>query len=103
MAFLANKPFAMAPGMGLNSFFAIVVGNLAAMTGMTYVASFQAGMVIILLEGIVSLFSKKRCHGAGCGFGAGKLDLCMVCEQCKGYCCKSKCYCCYSLFATDFP
>ena len=55
MAFLANKPFAMAPGMGLNSFFAIVVGNLAAMTGMTYVASFQAGMVIILLEGIVFL------------------------------------------------
>ena len=55
MAFLANKPFAMAPGMGLNSFFAIVVGNLAAMTGMSYVASFQAGMVIILLEGIVFL------------------------------------------------
>ena len=26
MAFLANKPFAMAPGMGLNSFFAVVVG-----------------------------------------------------------------------------
>ena len=55
MAFLANKPFAMAPGMGLNSFFAIVVGNLAAMTGMTYVASFQAALVIILLEGIVFL------------------------------------------------
>ena len=27
MAFLANKPFAMAPGMGLNSFFAVVVGT----------------------------------------------------------------------------
>ena len=27
MAFLANKPFAMAPGMGLNSFFAVVVTN----------------------------------------------------------------------------
>ena len=37
MAFLANKPFAMAPGMGLNSFFAVVVGNIVAMTGMTYV------------------------------------------------------------------
>ena len=39
MAFLANKPFAMAPGMGLNSFFAVVVGNIVAMTGMSYVAS----------------------------------------------------------------
>ncbi|MDO5153066.1 MAG: NCS2 family permease [Eubacteriales bacterium] len=53
MAFLANKPFAMAPGMGLNSFFAVVVGNIVAMTGMTYVASFQAALVIILIEGIV--------------------------------------------------
>ena len=53
MAFLANTPFAMAPGMGLNSFFAVVVGNIVAMTGMTYVASFQAALVIILLEGIV--------------------------------------------------
>ncbi len=55
MAFLANKPFAMAPGMGLNSFFAIVVSNLVAMTGMTYVESFQSALVIILIEGIVFL------------------------------------------------
>ena len=55
MAFLANKPFAMAPGMGLNSFFAVVVGNVTAMTGMSYVASFQASLVIILVEGIVFL------------------------------------------------
>ena len=53
MAFLANKPFAMAPGMGLNSFFAVVVGNIVAMTGMTYVASFQAALIIILIEGFV--------------------------------------------------
>ena len=53
MAFLANKPFAMAPGMGLNSFFAVVVGNIVAMTGMTYVASFQTALIIILIEGIV--------------------------------------------------
>ena len=53
MAFLANKPFAMAPGMGLNSFFAVVVGNIVAITGMSYVASFQAALVIILVEGIV--------------------------------------------------
>ena len=53
MAFLANKPFAMAPGMGLNSFFAVVVGNIVAITGMSYVASFQAALLIILIEGIV--------------------------------------------------
>ena len=64
MAFLANKPFAMAPGMGLNSFFAVVVGNIVAMTGMTYVASFQAALVIILLEGIafvlLSIFNVRE-------------------------------------------
>ena len=53
MAFLANKPFCMAPGMGLNSFFAVVVGNIVALTGMTYLASFQAALIIILVEGIV--------------------------------------------------
>ena len=53
MAFLANKPFCLAPGMGLNSFFAVVVGNIVAMTGMSYVASFQAALIIILIEGIV--------------------------------------------------
>ena len=53
MALIANKPFALAPGMGLNSFFAVVVGNIVAMTGMTYVASFQAALVIILVEGII--------------------------------------------------
>ena len=53
MAFLANKPFAMAPGMGLNSFFAVVVANIAGLTGMSYVESFQSALVIILIEGIV--------------------------------------------------
>lgn len=53
MAFLANKPFAMAPGMGLNSFFAVVVANIAGLTGMSYVKSFQSALVIILIEGIV--------------------------------------------------
>ena len=53
MAFLANKPFAMAPGMGLNSFFAVVVGNIVGITGMSYTQSFQAALCIILIEGIV--------------------------------------------------
>ncbi len=53
MAFLANKPFAMAPGMGLNSFFAVVVTNIVSITGLSYLESFQAGLCIILIEGIV--------------------------------------------------
>ncbi len=55
MAFLANKPFALAPGMGLNSFFAVVVSNIVALTGMTYLESFQAALGIILIEGLVFL------------------------------------------------
>ena len=55
MAFAANKPFAMAPGMGLNSFFAVVVANIAALTGMSYVESFQSALCIILVEGIIFL------------------------------------------------
>ena len=55
MAFLANKPFAMAPGMGLNSFFAVVVTNIVPLTGLTYVASFQSALCIVLIEGIVFL------------------------------------------------
>ena len=53
MAFIANRPFALAPGMGLNSFFAVVVGNIVGLTGMTYIASFQAAIIIILIEGIL--------------------------------------------------
>ena len=55
MAFHANKPFVMAPGMGLNSFFAVVAANMAAATGMSYVESFQGALAIILIEGIVFL------------------------------------------------
>lgn len=53
MAFLANRPFVMAPGMGLNNFFAVVVANVATITGMTYLDSYQAALGIILIEGIV--------------------------------------------------
>ena len=64
MAFCANKPFAMAPGMGLNSFFAVVVGNIAAMTGMSYLESFRSALVIIFVEGVVfivlSLFNIRE-------------------------------------------
>ena len=53
MAFLANKPFAMAPGMGLNSFFAVVIAQIVAIAGVSYEVGFQAGLCIILVEGIV--------------------------------------------------
>ena len=53
MALLANKPFAMSSGMGLNSFFALVVANIVGITGASYVESYQAGLIIILIEGIV--------------------------------------------------
>lgn len=55
MAFLANKPFCLAPGMGLNSFMAVVIGNLVAITGMSYTASFQSMLCIILIEGVIFL------------------------------------------------
>lgn len=55
MAFAANKPFVMAPGMGLNSFFAVVIANIVSITGMSYLESFQAGLCIIFVEGIVFL------------------------------------------------
>lgn len=53
MALYANKPFAMAPGMGLNTFFAAVVVNIVAITGMSYVESFQAALCIMLMEGVI--------------------------------------------------
>ena len=55
MAFLANKPFAMAPGMGLNSFFATVVLQISGFISVSYLKSFQAALCIILIEGIVFL------------------------------------------------
>lgn len=64
MAFLANKPFALAPGMGLNSYFAVVIAQIAGAAGCTYLAGLQAGLCIILVEGIVfvvlSVFSIRE-------------------------------------------
>ena len=53
MAFLANKPFVMAPGMGLNSFFATIAANIAVLNGTDYQNAFQAALSIILIEGVV--------------------------------------------------
>lgn len=53
MAFLANKPFVMGPGMGLNTFFFVVAVNLTEITGMTYLESFQSVLCVVLIEGII--------------------------------------------------
>ncbi len=55
LAFMANKPFAMAPGMGLNSFFASVAASMAGIAGVSYLEGFQAALVIILVEGLIFL------------------------------------------------
>lgn len=64
MAFLANKPFALAPGMGLNSYFATVVATIAVASGMTYEQSFPAALSIILISGmlftILTLFKVRE-------------------------------------------
>ena len=53
MGVLANKPFAMAPGMGLNSYFATVVASIAAAAGVTYAEAFGGGLAIILISGVL--------------------------------------------------
>ncbi len=53
MGLLANKPFALAPGMGLNSYFATVVAQISATAGISYLEGFQAGLVIILISGVL--------------------------------------------------
>ncbi len=55
MAFYANKPFALGPGMGLNVFFAAVATNVVAITGFTYLKAYQASLCIIFIEGVVFL------------------------------------------------
>lgn len=53
MAFLANKPFCLGPGMGLNSFFFVVCSNLVLITGKDYITSFQSVLCIVFIEGVI--------------------------------------------------
>ena len=53
MAFLANKPFALAPGMGLNAYFATVVATIAAAGSLAYEKAFSAALSIILFSGLL--------------------------------------------------
>ncbi|MEG0750453.1 MAG: NCS2 family permease [Oscillospiraceae bacterium] len=53
MGLLANQPFALAPGMGLNSYFAGVVASIAAAAAISYEEAFPAGLAIILISGVL--------------------------------------------------
>ncbi|MBC8559918.1 NCS2 family permease [Fumia xinanensis] len=57
MALLARMPFAQAPGMGLNAFFAFtVMPSIVAMTGnaeMTPVEQYQAALALVFLSGLL--------------------------------------------------
>jgi len=55
MAFIANKPFALAAGMGLNSFFFVsfILPNLASPEMLEN--GYQAGLSVILMSGIIFL------------------------------------------------
>lgn len=59
MAFLANLPFAQAPGMGLNALFAFTaMPALAALAGdpdMDIVTQYQMALVLVLISGILFL------------------------------------------------
>lgn len=52
MAFIANKPFCLAAGMGLNSFFFVsfILPNI-----LSPIKGYQAGLAVILLSGLVFL------------------------------------------------
>lgn len=57
MAFIANKPFALAAGMGLNSFFFVsfILPTFAAGSTHTPIEGYQTGLAVILIEGLVFL------------------------------------------------
>lgn len=54
MGLMANKPFVLAPGMGLNQYFALVVTDICIAAGYTsYEEGFHAALAIILISGIL--------------------------------------------------
>ena len=55
MAFIANMPFAQACGMGLNAFFCTIFVSGAFFAGESVTTGYQAGLVIILISGLVFL------------------------------------------------
>jgi len=75
MAFYANRPFGLAPGMGLNAFFVTVVLTLDVSWQGALAAVFVEGVIFILLtavgarEYIINLFPNPVKYGVGAGIG----------------------------------
>lgn len=55
MAFIANKPFALAAGMGLNSFFFVSFILPCLIQGMNPEVGYATGLAIILISGLIFL------------------------------------------------
>ncbi len=55
MAFIANKPFALAAGMGLNSFFFVSFIVPTFSSEFSAIEGYHAGLTVILLSGIIFL------------------------------------------------
>jgi AGZA family xanthine/uracil permease-like MFS transporter len=76
MAFYANRPFAQAPGLGLNAFFAFtVVGAMGVPWETALAAVFTEGVIFIILtaagarEYIIKLFPEPVKFAVGTGIG----------------------------------
>jgi AGZA family xanthine/uracil permease-like MFS transporter len=76
MALYANRPFGLAPGLGLNAFFAItVVGVLGVPWETALAAVFVEGVLFVLLtavgarEYVIGLFPEPVKFGVGTGIG----------------------------------
>lgn len=53
MALYAKMPFAQAPGMGLNAFFATVVAGLVATQGISEETAYAAGFALVMFSGVL--------------------------------------------------
>ena len=53
MSLYANKPFALAPGMGLNAFFVSVITGMVAAQGISYQEAFEGGLAIVFFSGVL--------------------------------------------------
>ncbi|WP_256296331.1 NCS2 family permease [Haloarchaeobius salinus] len=76
MAFYANRPFGLAPGMGLNAFFVAVVLTIPSVTWQVALAAvFVEGLLFIALtlvglrEYVINLFPDPVKYGVGPGIG----------------------------------
>lgn len=76
MAFLANYPFALAPGMGLNAYFAYTVcGQMGYSWQVALMAVFMEGLIFIVLsltsvrEAIFNAIPSSLKKGVGAGIG----------------------------------